>query len=84
MKNIIIICTGNSCRSQMAEGWLKYLNPNLNIYSAGVKPEKVNKYAIKVMNEVGIDISKNSSNNIQEYKNIIFDLDPRGPKKTSK
>ena len=73
VKNIIVICTGNSCRSQMAEGWLKYLNPNLNIYSAGVNPEKVNKYAIKVMNEVGIDISKNSSNNIQEYKNMTFD-----------
>ena len=56
---ILIICTGNTCRSQMAEGFLKSLNPEMEVYSAGTNAEKnVNPYAVKVMAEKGIDPSK--------------------------
>ena len=58
-KKILIICTGNTCRSQMAEGFLKSFDKNLEVFSAGTKVEKlVNPYAVKVMAEDGIDISK--------------------------
>ena len=74
MKKILVVCTGNSCRSQMAHGILSTLSKDIQIYSAGTHPEPVNKYAIKVMSEIGIDISKYSSNHIDEYVNIDFDL----------
>ena len=67
MKRLMIICTGNSCRSQMAHGFLENMLNNCWVYSAGTKPEPVNKYAVKVMSEIGIDISNNSSNHIDEY-----------------
>jgi len=73
MKSVLIICTGNSCRSQMAHGLLSYLTNDILIYSAGTNPEPVNKYAIQVMLEVGIDISKYSSNYLDEYAD--FDID---------
>ena len=73
MRKVLILCTGNSCRSQMAEGLLSFFSPKTNVYSAGTKPEKVNPYAIKVMAEMGIDISKNTSNHADEYANIDFD-----------
>ncbi len=73
MKKILIICTGNSCRSQMAEGWLRFLTPNYYIYSAGTNPEPVNKYAVLVMKKVGIDISNHTSNNVHDYLDISFD-----------
>jgi len=74
MKKVLILCTGNSCRSQMAEGWLKYFTSDIiEVYSAGIKPETVNPYAVKVMQLAGIDISKNTSNNVEEYKDIEFD-----------
>ena len=73
MSKILVLCTGNSCRSQMAHGYLSKFFPNYQIYSAGTKPEPVNKFAIKVMKEENIDISKNSSNHITDYKNINFD-----------
>ena len=73
MKKILILCTGNSCRSQMAEGLLYSFKKNIKIYSAGTKPEPVNPYAIKVMNEIGIDISKNTSNHVNEYADFDFD-----------
>ena len=73
MSKILVLCTGNSCRSQMAHGYLSKFLPNYQIYSAGTKPEPVNKFAIKVMKEENIDISKNSSNHITDYKNINFD-----------
>ena len=73
MKSVLIICTGNSCRSQMAHGLLSYLTNDIIIYSAGTHPEPVNKYAIQVMLEVGIDISKYSSNYLNEYAD--FDID---------
>ena len=73
MKKILVLCTGNSCRSQMAHGLLREYTNNINIYSAGTHPEPVNPYAIKVMQEVGIDISHYSSNHINDYVNICFD-----------
>ena len=73
MRKVLILCTGNSCRSQMAEGLLTSLSSNAKVYSAGTKPEKVNPFAIKAMNEIGIDISKNTSNHADEYANIDFD-----------
>jgi len=73
MSKILVLCTGNSCRSQMAHGYLSKFLPNYQIYSAGTKPEPVNKFAVKVMKEENIDISKNSSNHVTDYKNINFD-----------
>ena len=74
MRKILILCTGHSCRSQMAHGFLDFLSNNCLIYSAGTKPEPVNKYAVRVMSEIGIDISNNSSNNIDEYLEHSIDL----------
>jgi len=73
MNKILVLCTGNSCRSQMAEGLLSYFSTNTKVYSAGTKPEKVNPFAIKAMAEMGIDISKNTSNHVDEYTDIDFD-----------
>jgi len=74
MKNILVLCTGNSCRSQIAEGYLRYFaGNNANIYSAGIETHGVNPKAIQVMAEDGIDISKHTSNNIDEYLDIPFD-----------
>ena len=74
MSKILVLCTGNSCRSQMAEGWLNYFtSDNIKVYSAGTKPEHVNSYAIKAMAELGIDISKNTSNHAEEYAHLDFD-----------
>ena len=57
MYTILVLCTGNSCRSQMAHGWLnKFFQNQVEIYSAGTHPERVNPYAIEVMNEEGVDI----------------------------
>ena len=71
--NILVICTGNSCRSQIAEGYLKYfskqLNINSNVYSAGIRAEGINKKAIDIMAKDGIDISNHTSNSLEEYKN---------------
>ena len=73
MNKILVLCTGNSCRSQMAEGLLSYFSTNTKVYSAGTKPEKINPFAIKAMAEMGIDISKNTSNHVDEYTDIDFD-----------
>ena len=73
MRKILILCTGNSCRSQMAEGLLASFLSSFKIYSAGTKPERVNSFAIKAMDLIGIDISKNSSNHVDEYTDIDFD-----------
>ena len=67
MKGILFLCTGNSCRSQMAEGFAKKILPkNMEIFSAGIEPKRIHPIAIKVMQEVGIDISKQQSKNIAE------------------
>jgi arsenate reductase (thioredoxin) len=74
-KNILVLCTGNSCRSQMAEGYLRYFAENkADIFSAGVETHGVNPRAIATMQEDGIDISSHTSNNIEEYYNIDFDF----------
>ena len=73
MKKILILCTGNSCRSQMAEGLISNYYPEMVVYSAGTKPEIVNPFAVKAMAEIGIDISQNTSNHADEYANIDFD-----------
>jgi arsenate reductase len=74
MKNILVLCTGNSCRSQMAEGYLRHFAGNsANIYSAGIETHGVNPKAIQVMSEDGIDISHHTSNNVDEYADIVFD-----------
>lgn len=71
---ILILCTGNSCRSQMAEGFLKTLDKGYEVYSAGTEPAKqVNPYAIKVMNQIGIDISNNTPKNVSIYLKENFD-----------
>ncbi len=73
-KKILVLCTGNSCRSQIAEGYLKHFaNDKAEVYSAGIETHGVNAKAIQVMQEDGIDISKHTSNNIYEYGDIDFD-----------
>jgi arsenate reductase (thioredoxin) len=73
-KKILILCTGNSCRSQMAEGFLKSFDKNLEVYSAGTKPaEKVNPFAVKAMKEVGIDISNGIAEDVDKYLTQSFD-----------
>jgi len=73
-KKILILCTGNSCRSQMAEGFLKSFDKNLEVYSAGTKPaDKVNPFAVKAMKEIGIDISKGIAENVDKYLSQSFD-----------
>jgi len=75
MKNILVLCTGNSCRSQIAEGFLRhYAGEKANVYSAGVETHGVNPRAISIMNEVGIDISNHTSNHVDEYTHINFDF----------
>ena len=74
MKNILVLCTGNSCRSQIAHGFLASLTAGkANVYSAGVETHGVNPKAISTMKEIGIDISHHSSNNITEYFDVNFD-----------
>lgn len=74
MKKVLVLCTGNSCRSQMAEGYLRHFaGRNAEIYSAGVETHGVNPRAILSMQEDGIDISGHTSNNVTEYSHIPFD-----------
>lgn len=71
---ILVLCTGNSCRSQIAEGYLRqFVNGKADIYSAGIETHGVNPRAIATMKEDGIDISTHTSNNVNEYTNIEFD-----------
>ncbi len=71
---LLILCTGNSCRSQMAEGFLRSFDTNLEVFSAGTAPsQSVNSNAIKVMSEVGIDISDNKPENVDIYIDKPFD-----------
>ena len=74
-KNILVLCTGNSCRSQLAEGYLRFFHgETANIYSAGVETHGVNPRAIATMKEDGLDISAHTSNHVDEYLHIPFDL----------
>ena len=72
---IIVICTGNTCRSQIAEGLLKAKYPNFDIYSAGTKPEKiVNQFAVKAMAEEGYDISTQYPKLVSDFIEEPFDF----------
>jgi len=74
MKNILVLCTGNSCRSQIADGYLKHFSGDkAAVYSAGIETHGVNPKAIKVMAEDQIDISGHTSNHVDEYLDIPFD-----------
>jgi len=74
MKRILVLCTGNSCRSQIAHGYLQHFGGNrVEVYSAGIETHGVNPKAIQVMAEDHIDISKHTSNNVDEYVDIPFD-----------
>ena len=71
---VLILCTGNSCRSQMAEGFMKNIDSTLMVYSAGTEPAKnVNRLAIRVMAEKGIDISTHYPKLVDEFINQSFD-----------
>jgi arsenate reductase len=73
-KKILVLCTGNSCRSQMAHGYLAIMGgEKVEVYSAGVETHGVNPKAISIMAEDGIDISLHTSNHVDEYRNIDFD-----------
>jgi arsenate reductase (thioredoxin) len=74
MKQILVLCTGNSCRSQIAEGYLQYFaGTRAIVYSAGIETHGVNPKAIEVMAEDGINISHHTSNNVDEYADLLFD-----------
>ena len=74
MKKILVLCTGNSCRSQIAEGYLRHFaNEKAQVYSAGIETHGVNPRAVATMNADGIDISGQTSNNVAEYKGVDFD-----------
>ncbi|WP_337965293.1 arsenate reductase ArsC [uncultured Flavobacterium sp.] len=74
-KKILVLCTGNSCRSQIAEAYLRhFFDDKAEIYSAGVETHGVNPRAIATMKEDGIDISNHTSNHVDEYENIDFDI----------
>jgi arsenate reductase (thioredoxin) len=71
---ILFLCTGNSCRSQMAEGWARRLKSDVfDSYSAGIETHGLNPNAVRVMAEVGIDISNAESTNVDDYRDIPFD-----------
>jgi len=75
MKKVLVLCTGNSCRSQIAEGYLrKFAGEKASVYSAGVETHGVNPKAISIMAEDGINILDHTSNNIDEYKDIDFNF----------
>lgn len=72
--NVLILCTGNSCRSQMAHGWLQSFDASLNVHSAGTEPAtKVNQKAVGVMKQAGIDISAHYPKNVNQYINDEWD-----------
>jgi len=73
-KNIMFLCTGNSCRSQMAEGICRHLwSDKFNVYSAGTKKHGMNERAMRVMKEIGIDISAHYSKTVEELPQVTFD-----------
>ena len=74
-KNIIFICTGNACRSQIAHGLLQNLaKDRFNVFSAGTHPSRVHLMSIKIMEEIGIDISHHTSDHIDEYLDKGIDI----------
>lgn len=74
-KKILVLCTGNSCRSQIAEAYLRdFAGEKAEVYSAGVETHGVNPRAIAILKEDGIDISRHTSNHVDEYNDIDFDI----------
>ena len=74
MKNVLVLCTGNSCRSQIAEGYLRHFaGDKARVFSAGIETHGVNPKAIETMREDDIDISSHTSNNVDEYRDVTFD-----------
>ncbi|MDC7226991.1 MAG: arsenate reductase ArsC [Spirochaetales bacterium] len=72
---ILFLCTGNSCRSQMAEGWTRFLKgDSLEVFSAGIEPHGLDPNAVKVMAEAGVDISGHKSQNVIEFRDKEFDV----------
>ncbi|MDD2598559.1 MAG: arsenate reductase ArsC [Kiritimatiellae bacterium] len=72
--NLLFLCTGNSCRSQMAEAWTRHLKGDLiNAYSAGIETHGLNPHAVRVMAEAGVDISEHKSKHINEFKDVKLD-----------
>ncbi len=75
MKKILVLCTGNSCRSQIAEAFLRrYSKDKTEIFSAGIETHGVNPLAVQTMKDIGIDISNHTSNNLEEYSHLTFDF----------
>jgi arsenate reductase len=73
-KRILILCTGNSCRSQMAEGFLKSFDKKIEVHSAGTSPAvQVHPKAVQVMQEAGIDLSRNSPKHVEQFLKLPFD-----------
>src|SRR5947207_3049980 len=71
---VLFLCTGNSCRSQMAEGWARHLKGNaIEAYSAGVSRHGMNPLAVKVMQEAGVDLSQHHSKHLDELCDVPFD-----------
>jgi arsenate reductase (thioredoxin) len=71
---ILFLCTGNSCRSQIAEGWTRALKGNsIEVYSAGIEPHGLNPIAVEVMAEAGVDISQQTSKHLDTFKDKVFD-----------
>jgi arsenate reductase len=74
MENVLVLCTGNSCRSQMAEGWIRYYAGNeANVFSAGIEAHGLNSYAVKVMADAVIDISRQKSKTVDDLPEIEYD-----------
>ncbi|QBA63171.1 arsenate reductase ArsC [Muriicola soli] len=74
-KNVLVLCTGNSCRSQMAHGYLeKFLSDRAKVYSAGIETHGLNPGAVAIMKEDGIDITSHTSNHVDEYQGIKWDF----------
>lgn len=72
---VLFLCTGNSCRSQMAEGWTRHLKGDIiDAYSAGIETHGLNPNAVKVMAEAGVDISGHKSENIKDFANLDLDV----------
>ena len=73
--SVLFLCTGNSCRSQMAEGWARHLKSHvIEAYSAGTYKHGMNQVAVEVMLDAGVDISRHSSKTVDRLANIEFDL----------
>lgn len=74
-KKVLVLCTGNSCRSQMGEGWLRHdLGASVDAFSAGTRPSFVHPRAIEVMAEAGVDLSSHASKSVESLRHVVFDL----------